>query len=592
MPDHRISVLELMPQQGRPARWMSVAGASMDRALGIAAIDGLYQQSNLAALPPLEFASEALKVLGVNIAAARTLADAGLPASGPVVIVCNHPFGAVEALVLADALRGVRSDVRFLANAGLQVFRELRPVLIPTNPLRVTQRNLPSIRACHAHLEAGGVLVLFPAGRVSSLAGGTGRIADAPWSRLVGRLALATGATVMPVYFHGANSPLFQVLGRIWERSKLLMLPRELLRQRGRTVRYCAGRPLPPELWRHMDAPALTRYARLMTYAQAEVAVPEPPPCASTGGAVAHAQLAERGDARDMARELDVLPARQRLLEFREFFVAYADARQVPALMAEIARQRERVFREHEEGSGAPSDTDAFDASYVQLFVWDRAARELVGAYRMGHSDRLIADRGYGGLYLSSVFEFAPGFHDPARPALELGRSFIVPEHQRSFHGLYLLWRGIGRYLVAHPRYRRLYGTVSLSRQYDPRAIAMLCDALITPSPEVRPRTPLKTLLGPEWRDHRRESGPLDIASLTAIVRGLDHDGKDIPVLLRHYMKLGARFHAVGVDPGFNRTPGLLLSVDVPRLERKTLATFLGTEAAAYLAHSQRAGGQ
>ncbi len=102
----------------------------------------------------------------------------------------------------------------------------------------------------------------------------------------------------------------------------------------------------------------------------------------------------------------------------------------------------------------------------------------------------------------------------------------------------------------------------------------MLCDALITPSPEVRPRV------------------PLDMAFLTAIVRGLDHDGKDIPVLLRHYMKLGPRFHAVGVDPGFDRTPGLLLSVDVPQLQRKTVATFLGAEANAYLAHSHGASGQ
>ncbi len=254
--------------------------------------------------------------------------------------------------------------------------------------------------------------------------------------------------------------------------------------------------------------------------------------------------------------------------------------------MAEIARERERVFRQHAEGSGEPADTDAFDASYVQLFAWDRAAGELVGAYRMGRSDRLLATAGHAGLYLSRVFEFAPGFHDPAAPALELGRSFIVPEHQRSFHGLYLLWRGIGSYLVAHPQYRRLYGTVSLSRQYDAQAIAMLCDALVTPSSLVRPRIRLQTPLGKEWQEFRRASAPLDLATLSALVRGLDHEGKDIPVLLRHYMKLGASFHAVGVDRNFNDTPGLLLSVDVPRLEPRTLKTFLGAGADAYLANT------
>jgi putative hemolysin len=586
MPDHRISILELLPQQKRSARWLSFAGLSVDRLLGIATIDGLYQRGKLATLPPLEFSSASLGVLGVKVAPVRTLVDAGMPAVGPVLIVCNHPFGAVEALVLADALRGVRCDVRFLANAGLRVFRELDPLLIATDPLRVTQQNISSIRACDAHLEAGGVLVLFPAGRVSSFVADRGRITDFAWNRLVGRLALATGATILPVYFHGRNSRAFHVFGRIWDRLKLLMLPRELLRLRGRTVSYCAGRPLPPALWRHMDVPALTRFARLLTYSQAEVAAPGRDDGQSARSVRAPAPLAPRGDGLAMARELEALPGRQRLLEFRQFSVAYASAAQIPQLMAEIGRERERVFRTLDEGSGSPADTDGFDRSYVQLFVWDRVAHELVGAYRMGRTDRLLAEAGPDGLYLSRVFEFSSGFHDPVRPALELGRSFIVPEHQRSFHGLYLLWQGIGRYLLGHPEYRRLYGTVSLSRQYDPQVIAMLCDALIQPSPLVRARLPVTTPLRAEWQDYRRAAGGLDIATLGAIVRGLDGQGKDIPVLLRHYIKLGAKFHAVGVDPGFNATPGLLLSVDVPSLERKTLATFLGAAAVQYLAYS------
>lgn len=582
MREERISISELAPMGSRMARWLPIVSPPVDRLLGIAAIYGLYRRYNLAALPPLEFASAALKALNVSVDPVRTIEAAGIPAEGPVIIVCNHPFGAVEALVLVDALRGVRTDVRFLANAGLRVFRELRPLLIPTNPLRVTQQNIASIRACEAHLGAGGVLVLFPAGKVSFHQADKGRITDGPWNRLVGRLALATHAWILPVYFHGTNSRAFHAMGRLWDRSKLLMLPRELLRQQGRTVRYCAGRAIAATAWRHMDAVELTRYARLMTYAQAEApaAVPQ------IAAAPAHAPLAPHGDAAEIERELDALPARQRLLDFKHFTVAYASARQVPGLMAEIALERERVFRMHDEGSGEPVDTDAFDQTYVQLFVWDRNGHGLVGAYRMGRTDRLLAASGVDGLYLSRVFEFARGFHDPARPALELGRSFIVPEHQRSFHGLYLLWQGIGRYLALHPDYRRLYGTVSLSRQYDPRAVAMLCDALIEASPAVRARSPLRGPSPGEWQDFRRQAGRPGLATLSAIVRGLDAQGKDLPVLLRHYMKLGARFHCVGVDPNFNDTPGLLLSVDVPGLQTKTLATFLGTSAELYLAHN------
>ena len=279
------------------------------------------------------------------------------------------------------------------------------------------------------------------------------------------------------------------------------------------------------------------------------------------------------------------MPERQQLLRFKNYHVYYAAADQIPNVMAEIATERERVFRAYDEGSGQSLDTDDFDATYVQLFVWDSTNTSLVGAYRMGRTDEILSDIGPTGLYLSQMFEFDRGFHDPAVPALELGRSFVVPEHQRSFHALYLLWQGIGRYLAAHPRYRRLYGTVSLSRQYDDRAMAMLCNALIRPDASVRPKHPLTTPLHPEWLDYRSAHEAFSLDDISAFVRGLDCDGKDVPVLLRHYHKLGARFLAVGVDPNFNDTPGLLLSVDIASLPTKTLATFLGANAPEYLQH-------
>jgi putative hemolysin len=171
---------------------------------------------------------------------------------------------------------------------------------------------------------------------------------------------------------------------------------------------------------------------------------------------------------------------------------------------------------------------------------------------------------------------------------LEMGRSFVVPEYQKRFYSLYLLWQGIGRYLAAHPRYRRLYGTVSLSRQYDARAIALICEALIEHSPQVRPRHPLPDPLHPEGRDFlAAQGGRLDLATLSACLRAID--GKDLPILLKHYYKLGAHFHCVGVDPNFNDTPGLLLSVDMDAMPKRLVETFLGTHAAAYLAYAEGA---
>ena len=111
-----------------------------------------------------------------------------------------------------------------------------------------------------------------------------------------------------------------------------------------------------------------------------------------------------------------------------------------------------------------------------------------------------------------------------------------------------------------------------------------MCDALIEPSPDVCARHPLRRTLHPELRELFDEGGS-GMDMLSSLVCGLDSDGKDIPVLLKHYMKLGAKFHSVGVDPNFNRTPGLLLSVDVPNLAPKMLSTFMGSGAEKYLAY-------
>ena len=567
------------------AAWLIRIAPVLDRLLGIRTLDRLYRRHHLQGLNPFEFAEQALDALDISLSPAGAIQD--IPARGPLLVVCNHPYGGVEALALMHTLRSVRTDIKFLANTGLQVFRELQPHFIATNPLRVTQKNLSSIRQCEAHLTGGGVLVMFPAGKVSTRPRGGTRIADAPWNRLVGHLAHRTGAALLPVFFHGANGRLFHILGGVWERSKLLMLPREFLRLRGQRVRFEVGRAIPADVWRHLDTNALTRYARLMTYLleASPESVGSP---AAASPPTAPAPLAPLGAPARIAAELSALPGAQRLLDYKQFSVFYAAAAQIPMLMADIARERERVFRLYDEGSGQPRDGDAYDETYVQLFVWDNQARTLVGAYRMGRADAL-REPGAGGLYLTQMFEFDAAFYDAHPPALEMGRSFVVPEYQKHYASLYLLWQGIGRYLAAFPRYRRLYGTVSLSRQYDDRAIALICDALIEPSPYVRPRHTLRTGLHPEWGTFAaalRESdcAGFDLPSLSTCVRGIDREGKDLPILLKHYYKLGARFHCVGVDPHFNDTPGLLLSVDMDAMPEKLISTFLGEHAAAYLA--------
>ena len=98
-----------------------------------------------------------------------------------------------------------------------------------------------------------------------------------------------------------------------------------------------------------------------------------------------------------------MLPCEQRLCGSGKLDVYYADYDQIPDLMQEIGRLREITFRAAGEGSGKTIDLDEFDKSYTQLFVWNREKEELVGAYRMGLSDRIVPRRGKGG-FTPAVF--------------------------------------------------------------------------------------------------------------------------------------------------------------------------------------------
>ncbi|MBS0396279.1 MAG: lysophospholipid acyltransferase family protein [Proteobacteria bacterium] len=564
------------PDHPVPA-WLRLAAPAIDRLIGAAAIDRRYRTCHARGLPPLEFASEALQILGIEAHVDAPRPAAAFPASGPVIVVSNHPYGAVEALVLARWLRTIRTDVRFLANSMLGVFAELRPALIGTQPLAVSHANGRSIRRCQGHLQSGGVLVMFPAGKVSIRHAEDGRYADAPWNRLVGHLAKSTGATVVPAHFHGGNRRFFNLVGRVWERGRMALLARELLALRGRTVRCSIGRGMNAGDLRDLDDAAATGLARLGAYLVGTIDSARPAPTTQIRESVAAATAPGV-----LEREIAELPKLQTLVTFKHFTVHWANALQIPALLPEIARERERVFREHAEGSGMARDSDRFDASYIHLFAWDHRSHSLVGAYRLGRTDELIRRDGPGALYLNQMFEFDPTFH-ASQASLELGRSFVAPEHQRSFHALYLLWRGIGQYLLQNPKYTRLYGTVSLSRRYPDQAIAALCDALIVSSAHVRARHALRTIPHPEWRQYRADGGSTDLRALSALVRSVDPEGKDIPVLLRHYHGLGARFLSVGVDPNFSETPGLLLAVDIAGIPRKTLDSFMGEGAGSYL---------
>lgn len=135
----------------------------------------------------------------------------------------------------------------------------------------------------------------------------------------------------------------------------------------------------------------------------------------------------------------------------RSFAVYAARNSELPHLLDELGRLREITFRASSEGAGCSSDIDQFAAYYWHLLLWNKANGELAGAYRAGNTDEIIRAHGIKGLYNHTVFRYDDRLFLKIASALELGRSSVRRQYQRHYVPLLLLWKGIARFVAAHP---------------------------------------------------------------------------------------------------------------------------------------------
>ncbi|WP_024611990.1 GNAT family N-acyltransferase [Pseudoalteromonas sp. TB64] len=565
---------------------LKVAAPLLDSLLGINKLRNIYLSNNLSGLPKQEFSEKLLNVLGINVIGAQGVTSK-IPQEGPCIVVCNHPYGMIEGVIIAKLLTNYRKDTKVMANVGLKIFKEIEEYFIFANPLKPKAAiNTSAIKQCFKHINNDGLLVVFPAGRVSFFQSDKQRITDAEWNRLAAQLALKTQAPLLPVFISGENSPAFHNLGRIYYRFRLLMLVRELLKIQKSTISLSAGNLLTSKLLGKFDQTVdVNDIARLQCYLNDERYIT---PWQDDNQSTQLKAIMPDVDKTKMTNELSNLPSEQHLVDFKNYSVYYGYQQQIPNCVAEITRLREITFRTLNEGSGEPCDTDKFDATYMHLFIYDHKNEEIIGAYRIGQTDLLLKNNDISALYLSQMFNFEPSFINQQQPCLEMGRSFIVEEHQGSYHGLLLLFKGIGVYMAQNPRYRTLYGTVSLSKLYDPRSVAIIDHTMVNNKDGVNANTPFDNKIHPEFTDFINNR-TLNIEQVSTLVMGIETDKKDLPILLKQYHKLGAQFHCMGIDSNFNHTPGLLLSVHLPSAPEKLLKLYLGNKKDNYVNYPEAA---
>lgn len=563
-----------------------VARPVLERALAFTELNQTYLRT--VQFPAGSFFDRALDALRVTYGI-HPVSAPRIPSTGPLIVVANHPFGGVEGLILPAVLSAVRTDFRILGNYLLTRIPGIREFLITVDPFQSAAsraRNVAPLREAFRWLDGGGALIVFPAGEVSHFQFREGCVTDPPWSPTIARLARRTGASVLPVFFEGRNRTLFQLAGLIHPRIRTLMLPRELLNKAGRMIRVRLGPVLSPHRLERFSSDAdLNDYLRLRTYllevtddATGRTPVgPEParPPVAP---------FADPIDPKRIAREIESLPPNHRLAQSPPFSVYLAREDEAPLAVLEIGRLREQTFRPVGEGTGRPADLDAFDAHYQHLFVWHDLEKRIIGAYRMGPTDEILSRFGIRGLYTHSLFRFKAGLIRQIGPALELGRSFVLAEFQRTYAPLMLLWRGIGEFVARFPRYRMLFGAVSISDRYQSVTKQILMaflnlnfrdDRLAKFVHPVSPPAPGRFL-----RRNGRTMARIitDLHEVEDLVAELEAEPRGMPVLLRQYLKLNARLLGFNIDPDFGNALDGLVVVDLAGVDRAILAKYLGSE--------------
>ncbi len=586
------------PRQDNPFRLEShVPGPlrrGLERLLGLDRLAGHYEHA-AATGDESGLLARALESMRVKVrVAGRDLER--IPAEGPLIVVSNHPFGGIEGMILGVLLKERRPDVKILANYVLGRIPELRELFLTVDPFGgegSVGRNLSSFRSALRWLHAGGALAAFPAGEVAHLKLRTGRIEDPEWSPTIAGLVRRAKCPALPIYFAGRNGPLFQTMGLIHPKLRTLMLGREMVAREGSTIEVRVGSPVPfRQLAGYQDDRGMIGCLRSRT----EILGQRPPydsPAVQPRVTPADARpvvAARPGSV--LKEELNRLPEKQRLIPGESESVYVAEAGQIPNMLQEIGRLREISFRAVGEGTGREIDLDRFDRSYMHLFVWNHKAEELVGAYRLGLTDELIRDHGPEGLYTATLFGYKPKLFEAMGPALELGRSFIRPEYQKSFSGLLLLWKGIARFVVEYPRYATLFGPVSISADYQSASQQLIVSFLEQNkfahewSRWIRPRTPCKP---PRHGAYRLSPAHLqNLDDVSGFIAEIESDRKGVPILLKQYLKLGGRLLGFNVDPDFSDVLDVLIMVDLRRTKPAILGRYMGREGAARFTAAQQ----
>lgn len=485
-----------------------------------------------------------------------------IPSEGKVIIVANHPLGALDALALIKAVRKIRPDVKIVANEILQNIENISELILPFDIFskKTQKEKIENILLTLAHDYA---LIIFPAGEVSRSK--IINIKDGKWNKGAIYLAKKSGAPILPVYIKAKNTFLFYLVSLINKRLSTALLPRELFKQRNKTIHLIVGDLIPVKSLQHnLKDIQIAKLLKKHLYRIGR---------GKKGLYVTEKNVVHPVDKKILKSELYGSQILGETPDYKKIFLCDGD--KCENVLQEIGRLREVTFRKVGEGTGKKIDLDRYDKYYNHIVLWDELNLEISGSYRLCKCDEVIKNIGVGGLYTASLYKFDDGFvGDILSNAIELGRSFTQQKYWNTM-ALDNLWQGIGAFVASNPKYRYLIGAVSISASYPDEAKELIVfyfkKWFYNKESKVQSYAPYIISQKKENALSQIFTGTDYKEDYKILKKYLKMYNSAVPILYKHYTDLvdygGANFYAFSVDEAFSDCIDGLLVVDLTKLK-------------------------
>lgn len=511
----------------------------------------------------------------------------------PKIFVANHPYGLPDAFALFQLLTQFRPKTKFFANKLLKASQLDDPRLLYVDPFGAVDSrglNRKSIAVAIRHLRDGGDLALFPGRICSHLKTSDWTISDSNWTDQVKKFVDVSDGDMVPIYITGRNSMLFNLSGLIHPRIRTYLLLREFLRG-GHDFIFRFGDPVSAhQLERVSCSISPGTFARSLVYglktgsprrhelpqliepelrSEKEIAFVERDPVPTTGKEV-----------KALLSQHDVI------LESRHFTIFDIKPGVANEVLDIICEIRFCAYSSETTVKSPDELRDTFDEYYHHLILWDERKAAIAGVYRYMLPDSKKMAVTLQNLVTNSIFHLEPDFINLLPSSMELGRAAILPEYQKTYSPLMLLWRAILEVSRKYKNIRYLFGPVSMGRKFSPLSRELLHRYVMRTygDPElaakISPRKFLDLQIPKEVDIKKLDEACRNFSQLGNIVNGIEGGKRMLPVLFRHYANMGCHYAGFGEWKELDHATTGLAILDLRNINLSFLNRYYGEEGA------------